>query len=178
MQERPPEPQPRHKFFEFEPLDKNKHDRVAFSCGDEALDKYLKQQASQDLEKRVAAVIVLTPDRKTIAGYYTLSQYAIDLVSLPEDVARKLPKYRQLPATMLGRLARDTKFKGQGVGELLLMGALKRSLDQSRSVASMAVIVDAKNAKARAFYVEYGFMELPDHPGRLFLPMATIEKMF
>jgi predicted GNAT family N-acyltransferase len=166
--------------FRFEPLDKRTHDRMGFSCGDDRLDSYLKTQASQDLEKRVAAVMVLTPDGKTIAGYYTLSQYSIDLLSVPEEAARKLrlPKYPELPATLLGRLARNQSFRGLGIGELLLMGALQRALDQSRSVASTAVVVDAKDQQAKSFYLEYGFIELPDHPNRVFLPTATIEKMF
>jgi ribosomal protein S18 acetylase RimI-like enzyme len=166
--------------FTFEPLDKRKHDRAAFSCGNEQLDNYLKHQASQDLEKRVAAVVVLTSDGKTIAGYYTLSQYSIDLVRLPKDVVKKLklPKYPEVPATLLGRLARSTAFQGHGIGELLLMGALKRAFDQSRSVASVAVVVDAIDERARAFYLRYGFIELPDRPDRLFLPMVTIEQMF
>jgi predicted GNAT family N-acyltransferase len=166
--------------FRFEPLDKKKHDRAAFSCEQEPLNTYLKQQASQDLKKRVAAVFVLTPDGKQIAGYYTLSQYAVDAGEFPLEMARKLglPKYSELPATLLGRLARCSKFKGQGIGELLLMGALKQALDHSKRIASMAVVVDAKDERARAFYKEYGFIELPDHPQRLFLPMETIAQMF
>ena len=164
--------------FIFEPLDRKKHDRAGFSCGTEALDNYLKQQATQDVEKRVAAVIVLTPDGKTIAGYYTLSQYAVEIGSLPTGVAKKLPKYPDLPATLLGRVARSTAFAGQGIGELLLMGALKKALNHSRFIASMAVVVDAKDAKGKMFYAGYGFIDLPDHPNRMFLPMATIAKMF
>ena len=177
MQEQQQESEQEPK-LKFEPLDKNKHDRAAFSCGVEPLDTYLKRQASQDIDKHVAAVIVLTPDGKTIAGYYTLSQYAIDLVTLPADTVKKLPKYPELPATLLGRLARSTAYRGQGIGELLLMGALKRALDQSSSIASMAVVVDAKDEQSKAFYVGYGFIELPDHPNRLFLLMKTIEQMF
>ena len=114
--------------FRIEPLDRKRHDRVAFSCGVDALDRYLKQQASQDIEKRVAAVLVLTSDRSTIAGYYTLSQYAISVGQLPEPVLKRLkpPRYPELPTTLLGRLARDVAFKGQKIGELLLMDALKR----------------------------------------------------
>ena len=166
--------------FRIEPFEKGKHDRAAFSCGVEALDNYLKRQASQDLAKRVAAVFVLTPDGRTIAGFYTLSQYRVDLGSLPEEVAKRLrlPKYPELPATLLGRLAVSTSFRGQGLGEILLMGALKRALEQSRSVASMAVVVDAKDDSARDFYLRYGFLAMPDHPRRLFLPMATIAQMF
>ena len=119
--------------FRLEPLDKKKHDRAAFSCEHELLNTYLRERASQDIKKRVAAVFVLTPDGKTIAGYYTLSQYAVDAGELPEALAKRLrlPKYGKLPATLIGRLARSTEFKGQGIGELLLMSALRQALQQS-----------------------------------------------
>src|SRR5947208_2713592 len=80
----------------------------------------LRQQANQDIKTRVAAVFVLTPDGKTIAGYYTLSQYAVEFDSIPAEILRELglPKYKQLPATLVGRLARNLQFKRQGIGEL------------------------------------------------------------
>jgi predicted GNAT family N-acyltransferase len=166
--------------FRIEPFDKKKHDRTAFSCEHEALVAYLKQQASQDLRKRVAAVFVLTRDSRTIAGYYTLSQYAVDLDDIPPELLKSLnlPKYRQIPVTLLGRLARSLDYKGRGVGELLIMAALKQALDHSRSIASVAVVVDAKDERSRKFYRDYGFVDLPDHPNRLFLPMKTVEQMF
>ena len=105
--------------FRFEPL-ASKHDRAAFSCEHERLDRYLKHQAGQDVRKRVAAVYVLTPDGKTVAGYYTLSQYTVDTGELPLELAQKLrvPKYDRLPATLLGRLARSKEFRGAGLGEI------------------------------------------------------------
>jgi predicted GNAT family N-acyltransferase len=165
--------------FRFEPL-AARHDRAAFSCEHERLNTYLKQQASQDVRKRVAAVYVLTPDGKTIAGYYTLSQYAVDAGKLPEELARRLqlPKYNKLPATLLGRLARSEQFRGTGLGEILLMGALKRVLEHSRQIASVAVVGDAKDERAVEFYRSYGFVELRKHPNRLFVPMQTIEELF
>jgi GNAT superfamily N-acetyltransferase len=166
--------------FHIEPFDKRKHDRVAFTCEHEVLVAYLKERASQEIKKNVAAVFVLTPDGSTIAGYYTLSQYAIDAGDLPEEVLRplSLPKYPQLPATLIGRLARSLDFKGKGIGDLLLMDALKRAWDHSRSIASVAVVVDAKDEVAKAFYKKHEFIELPEHPSRLFLPMKTVEQVF
>jgi predicted GNAT family N-acyltransferase len=166
--------------FAIEPFDKKKHNRTAFSCEHEALNTYIQRQASQDIKKHVAAVFVLTADGKTIAGYYTLSQYALDSSGVPEETMRSLglPKYKDLPATLLGRLARSLSFKGQRVGELLLMSALKQALDHSLRIASMAVVVDAKDDPAKTFYKKYGFLELPDHPNRLFLPMKTVAQMF
>lgn len=175
-----PAPHAQAQQFRFEPLDKKKHDRAAFSCEHESLNRYLRELASQEIKKRVAAVYVLTPDGRTIAGYYTLSQYAIDAGDLPSETAHKLrvPKYEKLPATLLGRLARSREFKGQGIGEMLLVGALKRALEHSRHIASLAVVVDAKDEKAAAFYRSYGFIDLPGHSSRLFIPMQTVEQVF
>ncbi len=177
MPNRPVQEKPR---LRFEPLDKKKHDRAAFSCGLESLDKYLKERATQEIKKRVTAVYVLTPDGKTIAGYYTLSQYAIEAGELPSQLVQQLhlPRYDKLPATLLGRLARSKEFKGRGVGELLLMGAMKRALEHSRNIASVAVVVDAIDENARAFYRRYGFLDIPNHPNRLFIPMKTVAHLF
>lgn len=163
--------------FVVEPLGP-RHDRAAFSCGVEALDNYLRKQAGQDLKKRAAAPFVLTPDGEAIAGYYTLAQFAIELQKVPEELAKKLPKYPVVSATLLGRLARSLRFRGQGVGELLLMDALKRSLNSSKQVASAAVVVDAKDEHAVRFYKGYGFLALPGVERRLLLPMGTVERLF
>src|ERR1035441_117384 len=94
-----------------EPLDRGRHDRSAFSCGVPALDTYLHRQAAQDMEKHAAVVYVAANEPPAIAGYYTLSQFSIDLVRLPEDLARRLPRYPVVPATLLGRLAVASTFQ-------------------------------------------------------------------
>jgi ribosomal protein S18 acetylase RimI-like enzyme len=170
------EEQPSKPKFNIEPLGAL-HSRAAFSCGVAALDKYLQTQASQDLKKNLAAVYVLTPDGTTIAGYYTLSAYSVRLDKIPEEIARKLTRMPEVPATLVGRLARSSEFHRQGIGEILLTDALKRSLANSKYVASRTVVVDAKDANAVAFYKKYGFMEIPATPDRLFLPMETIAKL-
>lgn len=144
----------------------------------EALDSYLHKQAAQDLKKRTSVPFVISPDGKVVAGYYTLSQYAVELDVIPQEFSRTLPKYPMVPVTLLGRLAVSQHFRGSGLGERLLMDALYRSLRSSREVASVAVIVDAKDVSATAFYKKYGFIELPGVKQRLFLPMRTIEQMF
>jgi len=108
-------------------------------------DRYLKEHATQEIKKRVAAVYILTPDGKTIAGYYTLSQFAIEAGELPPELVQQLhlPKYDKLPVTLLGRLARSKEFKGSGLGNSCSWGALKRALEHSRNIASVAVVVDA-----------------------------------
>lgn len=161
-----------------EPLVKA-HDRASFSCGVPALDDYLQRRASQDAKRRVAAPFMLIEaGGGKVCGYYTLSQMAVEIESLPEDIARKLPKYPMVPVTLLGRLAVDLQFRGQGLGEFLLMDALRRSWALSREIAAMAVLVDAKDAAAATFYESYEFRRLSDRHDRLFLPMSILNRMF
>ena len=112
-----------------------------------------------------------------VIGFYTLASTGVELQSLPQSVFRKLPKYPLVPATLLGRLAVDVRHRGLGLGEFLLLDALRRSLEASQQVASFAVIVDAKNESARQFYLKFGFLPCPDLPARLFLPMVTVASL-
>lgn len=135
-------------------------------------------QAGQDVARHVAVCFVLTPDGATIAGYYTLSQYSVDLSTLPTEVARRLPKYPKVPATLLGRLAVSEDYRGQRLGEFLLLDALYRSWRQSEQVGSAALVGDAINEAAQRFYEHFDFIRLPGRSDRLFLPMQTIGKLF
>lgn len=155
------------------------HDRDGFACGSEPLDRYLKLQARQDAQKRVAAPFVLVePPSSRVLGFYTLSASLIAADALPAELAKKLPRYPQLPVTLLGRLAVDLGQRGKGLGEFLLMDALHRSLDAAAEIAAMAVIVDAKDKDAVAFYERYGFIPLQRQPARLFLSMNTVAALF
>ena len=156
-----------------------RHDRSKFSCGVEPLDRYVREQAGQDARKRVAAPFVLCEGKShAVLGYYTLSALSVDVGAWPADVARKLPKYPFVPATLMGRLAVDRSLRGKGAGEHLLMDALRRALGASREVASVAVVVDAKDDDAASFYRRYGFASFADQPKRFFLPMAIVERLF
>lgn len=155
------------------------HDRSGFSCGSAALDRYLHQQARQDAEKNTAAPFVLTAaPAPQVLGYYTLSASVVNASDLPDTLAKKLPRYPQLPVTLLGRLAVDDSMKGQGIGQLLLMDALRRSLGAAANIAAMAVLVDAKDDAAKAFYRHFSFLPLLGQPRRLFLPMKTVAGLF
>ena len=164
--------------YRVEPLGRH-HDRAAFSSGVEPLDRYLREQAGQDARRRVAVPFVLCEtNSNAVLGYYTLSALSVAVGVWPEDVAQKLPKYPLVPATLLGRLAVDTRLRGRGAGEYLLMDALRRALEASREVASVAVVVDAKDDAAVSFYRRYGFITFAARPRQVFLPMAVIEKLF
>ena len=153
------------------------HEKAKFSCGKAMLDNYIKKQARQNVKGKVSACFILSDDDKEIKGYYTLSNGSIPRSQLPEFILNQLPRYKDLPVTLLGRLAVDNKFKGQKLGSLLLIDALKRCFNTSSSIESMAVIVDPIDQEAVAFYTKFGFLLLPGS-GRMFLPMATIEQLF
>lgn len=158
--------------FRIEPLGK-RHDRSAFCCGVEALDRYLIHHAGQEARRRIAATFLLVEEGgERIAGYYTLSATTIRLGALPPDIAKRLPKYPGIPATLLGRLAIDQAFRGQGLGEILLVDALKRTLRSE--IATFAIVVDAKDEHAVTFYKRYGFTPLLDTERKLFLPTARM----
>ena len=160
--------------FRFEALGDG-HDRGAFDCGDEALDRYFRTQATQDIRRRVAnCFVVVGAVTGQVAAYYTLSSASIPLLDLPAEEAKRLPHYPALPAVLIGRLAVDRRFQRRGLGELMLMNAVYRIMQDA--AAAFALLVDAKNDQAAAFYARYGFRPIAGKPRTLFLPLATAQK--
>lgn len=152
------------------------HDRNSFASGVEQIDRYFRGQAGQDARKNVAAPFVLVLVDGKIGGYYTLSSTAVRLAELPDQTAKRLPRYPLIPATLLGRLAVDQSHQGKGYGRFLLADALYRAVRSE--IASFAVVVDAKDEEARRFYEREGFVPLLDQPMKLFRPVADIKKLF
>jgi ribosomal protein S18 acetylase RimI-like enzyme len=147
------------------------HDRIAFNCGSEPLNRYLREHITQDIRRRVATCFVALADGNRIAGYYTLASASLLLAGLPANICKKLPRYPTVPAVRMGRLAVDHAFKGQGLGGALLADALGRAARSE--IAVYALIVDAKDEVAVAFYRYHGFIALPGSSLTLFLPLAT-----
>jgi GNAT superfamily N-acetyltransferase len=159
-------------------LDK-KHRKKDFYCGKDMLDTYLHNQANQDV-KRILSVCYVKEDSSTglIQGYYTLSSSSVSKDLIPFENQKKLPpSYSSLPVILLGRLAVDKRFHGKGLGKLLLIDALYRCYNSSKTIGSHAVIVDPLDDEAESFYLKYGFIKLFDS-GKMFLPMKTIETLF
>lgn len=148
------------------------HDRSTFDSGTPALDRYVREQATQDMRRRVASCFVALADDQRIAGYYTLASASVPLTELPPETTRKLPRYRAVPTVRMGRLAVDRAFKGQGLGGALLGDALARVARSE--IAAYALVVDAKDEVAVSFYRHHGFIALPETPLTLFLPLATV----
>lgn len=156
-----------------EPLG-HKHDREQFDCGEPALNDYLRRQATQDARRGVSRIYIAHERGSSkVLGYYTLSATSFSKKSLSESEAKRLPHY-PIPAALLGRLAVDSSCHGKGLGKYLLFDALHRVLQAAESLAVYALIVDAKNNDARAFYEHYGFVRFPDSESRLFIPLETL----
>jgi GNAT superfamily N-acetyltransferase len=165
----------------FEALGRH-HDRAAFSCGHADLDDWFRRRAGQDDRRDIARVFVALDSNLGVVGFYSLSAFKLELGDLPKEIARKLPKYENgYPAALIGRLARDVPMRGKGFGEVLAADAIRRILGAATAMAVLAILVDAKDARAAAFYEGLGFQRFPQYPDRLFLLSATaaraVEKM-
>lgn len=155
--------------FEVVALSKQ-HDRQAFVSGVDALDGYFREQVSQDIRRRATACYVaIELATGKVAGFYTLAAAGIPLGDLPEDVVKRLPRYPSVPVARLGRLAVDRAFRGQKLGGALVWDALARSARSEVAVA--ALVVDAKDETAAAFYRHLGFVPLTGDGRQLVLPL-------
>ena len=152
------------------------HDRSGFDCGVEVLNHYLQRLASQDGKRRTCAVYVASAaGSNRVTGYYTINASSAHFHELSEEVAKKLPRYPDVPAFLIGRLAVSREFQGSGLGKILLMDALLRCLQLSDEVGAALVQVDAGDEQAAKFYRRHQFQDLDDK--RLFLPLSVVAKL-
>jgi len=157
--------------FRIEPLSGD-HDRSKFLSGSDALDRYFREQASQDIKRRIAMCFVAVAAKAGgVAGYYTLTATSVALNALSPEITKKLPRYPVVPAVLLGRLAVTRDYQRQGLGGILLADALKRAARAELGV--FAMVVDATDAAAQRFYEHYGFVLLPGEARRLCLPITA-----
>ncbi len=126
----------------------------------------------------MARVFVAVDSDLGVIGFYSLSSFALAINDLPEEIVRRLPRYDAVPAALVGRLARDLRVRGRGVGDMLVADAIRRILDAGRSLAVFGIVVDAKDERARAFYESFGFTPFVSRPLRLYLPIAAATKAF
>lgn len=151
------------------------HDRAAFACGEEPLDRYFQTQVSQDIRRNITnCFVAIEAASGLIAAYYTLAAASIPTPDLPSELTKKLPRYPAIPAVRIGRLAVDQRFQGRGLGAALLADAAFRTL--AAGPAAYALVVEAKNEASAAFYRHHGFLPFASHPRTLFLPLATAAK--
>jgi GNAT superfamily N-acetyltransferase len=147
------------------------HSRAHFTCGVEALDRYLRELALQDIKRLVAGCFVAVDETGEIAGYYTLAATHVPIGELPPETTKKLPRYPVIPTMLIGRLAVSAKHRKRGLGRASVADAAIRT--KRFGVGALALIVEAKDEAAVAFYEANGFALIPTETRRLFLPIAT-----
>lgn len=163
-----------------ESLQRDKHHRLGFSCGREPLDRFMHEHAHQAAAKGLSKTYVGVDeaDETTVLGYYTVTTTHIDAGELPATLVRalKLPK-RELPASLIARLAVSEAVKGRGIGSLLLMDALARCARVASEIGGVAIVVDALEEQVVPFYERLGFVRFEPGMRKLFIPMATVREL-
>ncbi len=154
------------------------HNRTAFDCGNDELNRYLRNTARQHIEKGISRTFVLVEDSNPteILGFFTLASCEILVEKLPRKYAKKYPA--RAPAAKLARLAVKRNLQRKGLGTQMMVNAIERILRVSEHLGIIGFFVDAKNDEARTFYEQFGFIPLPDNPLELFLPLATLRKAY
>ncbi len=148
-------------------------DRTSFSCGTEELDRYFQRQVSQDVRKRATACYVaIDEENGNVAGYYTLAAASVALSDLPEAMKKRLPRYPSVPVARMGRLAIDDKYQGRKLGAAMVGDAASRAA--RAELMAYALVVDAKDENAEAFYLHHGFVNFGSLSLQLILPLANI----
>lgn len=168
-----------------EPFDPTKHDRTAFSCGIEQVDNFFKKTANKLEKADNSRVYVMTAPHGSVIGFYALNAHAVDYMDLPEKYARARPAHGSIPAAFLSMIGVDQRYASQGFGGDLLVDALMRIARTSEDIGIAVVILDVLDdgnvdlvTRRKALYVKYGFQPLPSNPLRMFLPVATIRRLF
>lgn len=160
--------------MKFELLDSKRHNRQAFDCGVAELNFYLQRFANQDQKRHLSRIYVLAKNQE-IVGYYSISADAVSTESLPDEM--KPVAYSKTPFLLLGRLAIDTKYQGQGLGNALIIHALHKTVEANKIIGVSGITVDAKDEKAAAFYEKFGFKRLKGCENRLMLPFSAIKAL-
>jgi ribosomal protein S18 acetylase RimI-like enzyme len=160
-----------------EPLDRKRHDRAAFSCGETRINNYIAKSAAKHQDENVTRVRVACLNAKTtILGFYALNSHAIDVTGLPPEARNHLPHYPTAPAIYLSMIAVHSDYQGKGLGQYLLADALKRVQKVSEEIGTRFIVLDALNENAAKLYARMGFVQLPTTPGRMILNIAMIGK--
>lgn len=153
------------------------HLRKEFFCGEAKLDEYIRTRASQDARHGYASIIIASPAEspEKIAAFYTLSSASVNLGSLPEAETKKLPRYPEIPAIRLGRLAVHTDIQGHGLGTILVLNAIQRCC--TSEIAWALLLVDAKNERLKDFYARMYFRSFQDNHLHMWMKRKQAEKL-
>jgi len=170
---------------EFVELDKKRHDRSTFDCGEDELNDFIKTKAAKHMAAGISRTMVLpavTPfadGKYPLCSFYAIAPSQIERATLPEALAKRLPHY-PIPVFLIAQLAVHKEYKGEGLGKITLIKALEHLFKVNAHMKAYAVVVDCLNQAAQDFYAKFGFEILCSHNDRtrMFMPMRTVEQLF
>ena len=148
------------------------HDVSGFTCGKPTLDHWLKARALSNQQKGFTAVLVVH-EAGRVVGYYGLAPTAVVPNVLPRSIRTGQPP-DPVPCLLLGQLATDISWAGRGIGTGLVKHALERCVAAAALVGGRALMVNAVDADAAAFWQRRGFLPSKDDPFVLFRSIADI----
>lgn len=169
----------------FVELDKSKHERGTFECGEAELNDFLKTKAAKHMKAGISKTMVLPGELSLpnglypICAFYAIAPGSIKRESLPPKLAKKLPTY-PMPVFLIAQLAVHSAYHGQGLGKVTLIKALEYLWKVNTHMKAYAIVVDCLNESAKNFYAKYGFQVLNVDGARvrIFIPMKTVEQLF
>jgi ribosomal protein S18 acetylase RimI-like enzyme len=162
-----------------EPLDRQNHDRAAFSCGVDRLDNFLKNTAARQADEDFTKVyVVLGSPSNRVLGYYSISAHVIDVRTLPEKDRKRMPRYPAIPAIYISMIAVDTTVQNRGLGTFLMADAFKRCASVADQIGTHFIVLDALNENAARMYRRQGFHDVPTSGPelRMLITMTKVRK--
>jgi GNAT superfamily N-acetyltransferase len=160
-----------------EPLDRKKHDRAAFSCGEPRIDNFIKSSASRQQDEDLTRVCVACLDQShVVIGYYALNNHSIGVATLQEEIRKRLPRYDSIGAIYLSIVGVHSGHQGAGIGRVLMAHAFGRCVEIADLAGAHFVVLDALNERAARFYRRLGFEDLPGHSPRMLIGMKVVRR--
>ncbi|MGB2711244.1 MAG: hypothetical protein WBC33_06980 [Conexibacter sp.] len=159
--------------YRIEPL-ADGHDLDAFTCGQPALDTWLREHAYRAARQGTRTYLLIEDKTESVVGYFAISPHLIEREEAPRRIGRGAP--RQIPAILLAKLALHERLHRQGLSAELLIRALTTIVTAARSAGGRIVIVDAIDDNAASFYCAHDFESTPNDPHRLILKLSTVAK--
>jgi GNAT superfamily N-acetyltransferase len=150
------------------------HDLSMFDSGEPVLDEWLRRRAEQNEASGASRTYVVCAGKKVV-GYYTLAVGAVAHAEAPGRIRRNMPD--PVPVMVLGRLAIDKAYHGQGVGTGLLRDAVLRTVQAAEIAGIRAILVHAISEAAKRFYEKYGFVASPVDPLTVMITVAEAAKI-
>ncbi len=158
------------------PFDRRTHRVEEFSCGEQALDRWLRSYAGRNHQRDAARTFVTAEQDGKVAGYYTLVAAQVEYEQATASVRRGLSRHFPIPVALIARLAVTTPYQGAGLGRSLLLDALERVVRASDELAIRAITVDALDDRATSFYHRFGFQSSSLAPRTLMVPLDVVRR--